>query len=93
MGYTLLRKSMSRLFAMRFWNHPDRVNRRSPHDKIKDSHRVPNVGCLIDPTDRGQPNRFDKWYKYPEKAHRLYWRVRGIDWHKGINTKRKKKNK
>jgi hypothetical protein len=61
----------------------------SPHEKIKWSHSVPNVGCLIDPTDRGQPNRFEKWYKIPRKAHQLYWRVRGIDWSKNINTKLK----
>jgi hypothetical protein len=75
------------LFSYRFWNDKRRVNRMSPHDKIKLSHSAPNVGCMLDPTDRGQPNRFNKWYKIPRKAHQLYWRVRGIDWNKKKNTK------
>jgi hypothetical protein len=41
----------------------------------------------MDPTNRGQPNRFNKWYKIPRKAHQLYWRVRGIDWNKKKNNK------
>lgn len=75
------------LFAFRFWNDPHRLRRMSPHDKIKFKRLVPNVGCSIDPTNRGQPNRFDKWYKIPRKAHQLYWRVRGIDWSKKKNYK------
>ena len=75
------------LFSHRFWNDPHRVSRISPHDKIKWSHSVPNVGCVLDPTNRGQPNRFEKWYKIPRKAHRLFWRVRGIDWNKKKNNK------
>jgi len=59
-----------------------RAHCMSPHDKIRWSHSVPNVGCGIDPTNRGQPNRFDKWYKIPRKAHQLYWRIRGIKWSK-----------
>lgn len=54
----------------------------SPHDRIRWSHSVPNVGCSNDPTARGQPNRFKKWNKIPRPAHRLYWRIRGIDWNK-----------
>lgn len=77
-------------FPWRFWNDKHRASRMSPHHKIKFGHLVPNVGCLIDPTDRGQPNRFKKWYKIPQKAHQLYWRVRGIDWNKNIGTKLKK---
>ena len=73
---------MARQFAFRFWNDKHRVNRMSPHDKIKLSHSAPNVGCILDPTNRGQPNRFNKWYKIPRKAHRLYWRARGISWNK-----------
>lgn len=59
-----------------------RAHVMSPHQKLKFKHSVPNVGCFSDPTDRGQPNRFEKWYKYPRKAHQLYYRIRGIKWKK-----------
>lgn len=72
---------MSR-YNFAYHNHPSRANRMSPHDRIRWSHSVPNVGSRGDPTDRGQPNRFDKWYKLPRTAHQLYWRVRGINWGK-----------
>lgn len=72
---------MSR-FCWAYHNHPSRANRLSLHDAIRLRHAVPNVGCMGDPTDRGQPNRFKKWYKIPKTAHRLYWRVRSIKWWK-----------
>lgn len=56
-----------------------RANAISPHEKHRIKKSVPNVGCILDPTDRGQPNRFEKWYKIPRKAHQLYWRTRGLD--------------
>ena len=73
---------MARQFLSRFWNDKHRASRMSPHDKIKLSHSVPNVGCMSDPTNRGQPNRFNKWCKLPKSAHKLYWRARGISWNK-----------
>jgi len=73
---------MTRQFAFRFFNDPQRLLRESPHDKIRNSHSAPNVGCISDPTNRGQPNRFKKWYKLPKSAHKLYWRARGISWNK-----------
>lgn len=61
-------------FSFVFWNRKDRLERESPHQKIRNSHSAPCPGNIYDPNDRGQPGRFDKWYKLPDKAHKLYWR-------------------
>jgi hypothetical protein len=75
---------MTRQFAFRFFNDPQRLLRESLHDKIRNSHSVPNVGFMGDPTNQGKftKRRFNKWYKLPKSAHRLYWRARGISWNK-----------
>lgn len=64
------------MFMFRFWSEPHRLRRESLHQRIRNKHSVQTPGCLGDPTDRGQPGRFDKWYRLPESASRLFWRVR-----------------
>ena len=46
----------------------------SLQQRIRFSHTVNVPGCLGDPNDRGQPQRFEKWYKLPKAAHRIYWK-------------------
>jgi hypothetical protein len=65
---------------MRFWNEPHRLRRQSPHQRVMDKHSVHVPGCLGDPNDRGQPKRFERWYKLPRAAHRLYWRHHERAW-------------
>ena len=65
---------MSQFFMFKFWNTPHRLQRESLHDKIRSKHCAQVPGHIGDPNDRGQPGRFDKWYKLPRKAHLLYWR-------------------
>lgn len=59
----------------RFWNDRTRLYRASFHQKLRNKHCVQVPGCLGDHTDRGQPERFAKWYKLPDTAHRLFWRT------------------
>lgn len=58
----------------KFWNNPRRLYRASPYQRQRERHLCQVPGCRGDPNDRGQPKRFDKWYKLPRKAHQLYWR-------------------
>jgi hypothetical protein len=66
---------MSR-FMWKFWNDPHRLRRESLHQRIRNSRAVCVPGSVGDPTDRGQPARFEKWHKLPDAAHRLFWRFR-----------------
>ena len=59
----------------RFWNDPHRLHRESIHQRIRSKHYVKVPGYRGDPTDRGQPKRFYKWYRIPRAAHRLFWRT------------------
>lgn len=61
-------------FNFKFWNSPIRINRMSSHQRMRAKHSVQVPGYRGDNTSRNQPGRFEKWYKLPAKAHRLYWR-------------------
>lgn len=59
----------------RYWNEKYRRNPLgSAHEKIRWSHTVQVPGNIGD-KKRGF-KRFDRWYKLPRAAHRLYWRLR-----------------
>jgi hypothetical protein len=49
--------------------------RESFHQKIMSKRSCQVPGCYGDYTDRSQPGRFEKWYKLPRAAHRLFWRT------------------
>jgi hypothetical protein len=58
-----------------YWDRKYRRNfEGSIFDRMRSKHSVSVPGNVCDKTDRGQPNRFNKWYKLPRAAHRLYWR-------------------
>ena len=63
------------MLYIRYWN--SRVSRlsQSLQNTIKNKNLCSVPGHLGDATDRGQPGRFDRWYKLPRKAHKLYWRT------------------
>jgi hypothetical protein len=63
------------MMTMKFWNNPHRLRRESLQQRIHRKWFVQVPGCVGDPTDRGQPERFEKWYKLPRAAHRLFWRT------------------
>jgi hypothetical protein len=63
-------------FMFKFWNEPHRLRRASPHQRMTALNGVSVPGHIGDKTDRGQPKRFQKWKKLPDKAHRLFWRLR-----------------
>lgn len=63
----------------RFHNDRHRLTRMSYHDKIREKRWVLVPGCQGDPYDRGQPGRFDKWYRLPRTAHRLFWKIRKMN--------------
>lgn len=60
-----------------FWNAPHRLNRQSLQQRIHAKHFTRVPGCMGDPTDRGQPKRFERWEKTSRKAHNLFWRTHG----------------
>lgn len=56
----------------RFWQ--ERACREAPRHKLL-AHRVPGrvPGNLYD--RGGNKHRFNRWYKLPQAAHKLYWRT------------------
>lgn len=66
---------MSQFPMNRFWHEEHRLWRESAHQKIRNKRFVQVPGCKGDPFDRGQPKRFQKWYRLPRAAHRLFWRT------------------
>lgn len=63
------------IMYQRYWNTKHRLERQPLWQKIHDKHYCAVPGNKCDPTDRGQPKRFEKWYKLPRAAHRLFWRT------------------
>lgn len=57
-----------------FWNRKLARSNGSTYQQLHEKWFVQVPGYQGDKTDRGQPKRFDKWYKRPRKAHRLFWR-------------------
>lgn len=61
--------------SKRFWNV--KVYADSWFDRLMFSHSVPNIGCIMD--HHRNARLFEKWYKIPQKAHRLMRRMHEQD--------------
>ena len=68
----------------RFWNDPHRLQRASIQQRLQKHLTVPgHVGHMAQIRKRCRGQRgghkleyfFERWYKRPDRAHRLYWRT------------------